>query len=1378
MRLGLGQTLTATPDGQAAERRVARELFPLPHVVEETVHDPTLSRCCQRRIQRRAHRQNSMNETVDALNQLYNFCSDSGKRKTGNDGSVSAAQVKSLEFVEHCIQQLGPPGDITDSGALEALRVTEGYEDLPSSSTLGSYNPALVSLPDGEVQPCGLADLWGEGGQMKVKEFIDEQLVSKDEALQKIDAIGPKTVYTDPKLRVRKTYVEFLGRLKKLGLVDFSKEEAVENVGVFFVKKKQNKLRLILDCRRSNHWFGEPSHVSLTTGESLRRISIDHGDELHVCSADLANAFYTLSMPLPLRKFFGLQRVRAGDVEVEEIDGIKVGKNEMIQPRVAVLPMGWSWALHWCQILHERVAERSGLTPGERLQDFKAAPMEKFWHIQYVDNLHVMGTDKQEVLRRFRTAVGELRRCGLTVHEVEELGENTKILGWEYEKDGSFRPSRQRIWRLRVAVRAVLRRGRITGHQLERLLGHMAFASLGKREMFSMLGECYTFVQRHRSAEVPIWKSVRKELSCWERLSPLIVQDLACGFCSEVVAVDASEWGLGAVASHFNIDEVKVLSSFNERWRFKSEVASNARQYTFMEDEKIRTSYFEEFEKDNVTLGSNVFTSVPFSAVDRNWKMVGRVQWKQEESMPVLESRAALFGVKHLIRKKGNHGTRMLVLTDSMTSACAVSKGRAQTWRLRTVVQKIGALLLATGSSLSMRWVPSEWNPSDGPSRGLLGPSVPCRVPGDDPLAPAVSKLGSDRQKETVFAGTVDPVAWPGEPGQTCCAADMGHRVGREEKPQQKDSQSSQTKSSRYSRGGDGSPQVGVRGQSHQRALREDVWRSGELCSTQPTGDVKSTGCRRSSGSLPREQVLGGGRHVNGELCSRRHHTLQTGAQRASWPSKDAAGSEGLEKAVSSSVEDAPTVRGGGAPSDSCLQEEDDRSGLSPVAELLPLPASNRIPGTQSGGCGQASEAGSRSLQMVELSTSPNGAWSAVENRAVGRISDLGSGLSTIPWTSHLCYDESEEATEGRLCVQHLAPGPDSVPRAELARAELGAFGGASPISASSWRSLPRGRQPPSNHKRSSSPRTMADNQVSEELREGGPHHSTVCRPNKKRAKPKRRRRQKAQPNVPSPALNPGRSLQSPVFVEIFSGTGRLGRCIGRLTGWLVLLWDITLGPEYDLTKRSNQHLLFNWVRSGLIVGAHLGLPCNSFSRARDQPGGPPPLRSDAQPLGLDNLQPGDALKVQVGNSLLRFSTRFLLLCFQLFVSCTLENPARSRVWICPPMFHFLRRRAVQNVLTEFCAYGTAWRKSTRIVGVHIDLSPVGSMRCIGSKRGLCLFTGCPHLPLSGQVASGEWRTKIAEPYPWKMCRLLARCFLNHEIQQIARSFARHSNLP
>ena len=50
----------------------------------------------------------------------------------------------------------------------------------------------------------------------------------------------------------------------------------------------------------------------------------------------------------------------------------------------------------------------------------------------------------------------------------------------------------------------------------------------------------------------------------------------------------------------------------------------------------------------------------------------------------------------------------------------------------------------------------------------------------------------------------------------------------------------------------------------------------------------------------------------------------------------------------------------------------------------------------------------------------------------------------------------------------------------------------------------------------------------------------------------------------PRPALSIGRSLVVTVFIEIFSGTGHLGAAVAR-AGWATLLWDVSLGPEYDL---------------------------------------------------------------------------------------------------------------------------------------------------------------------------------------------------------------------
>jgi len=136
-----------------------------------------------------------------------------------------------------------------------------------------------------------------------------------------------------------------------------------------------------------------------------------------------------------------------------------------------------------------------------------------------------------------------------------------------------------------------------------------------------------------------------------------------------------------------------------------------------------------------------------------------------------------------------------------------------------------------------------------------------------------------------------------------------------------------------------------------------------------------------------------------------------------------------------------------------------------------------------------------------------------------------------------------------------------------------------------------------------------------------------------------------------------------------------LGKAVYKELGCPVLLWDLTLGAEYDLTKRCNQHKILHWMTKGYIKAGHLGTPCNSFSRARDQPGGPPPLRSDEKPLGLEGLKAHDAHKVRVGNALMYFSCRILSMALYLHIAFTLENPARSRLWLCPSVLRLLKRR-------------------------------------------------------------------------------------------------------
>ena len=326
-----------------------------------------------------------------------------------------------------------------------------------------------------------------------------------------------------------------------------------------------------------------------------------------------------------------------------------------------------------------------------------------------------LATTKRRLEARFWKAVKVLRAAGLTVHEIEMADGSSKVLGWEIEDGGFLGPALSRLWRCRLGIRELLRRGRASGQQLERLIGHMTFVSLCRRESLSVLGDCYTFIKRNYTHSTNLWKSVRKELWQWDGLAPLIRVNMKLVWGDTIYAVDASDWGLGVVSSAVEPKFSQQLGRFVERWRFKEDGCNNPRPFVQVEGEL-------EGVHRAVPNPALKFKGVPFTAVDRPWQVVGRKRWQREETMPVYEARATQYAVRHILRNQKNFGKKFIVLTDSMTAAVSFDKGRAQSFRLRRVVQQTAALCLGSGTLFRCRWVPSEWNPADGPSRGSFAP--------------------------------------------------------------------------------------------------------------------------------------------------------------------------------------------------------------------------------------------------------------------------------------------------------------------------------------------------------------------------------------------------------------------------------------------------------------------------------------------------------------------------------------------------------------------------------------------------------------------------------------------------------------------------------
>ena len=225
------------------------------------------------------------------------------------------------------------------------------------------------------------------------------------------------------------------------------------------------------------------------------------------------------------------------------------------------------------------------------------------------------------------------------------------------------------------------------------------------------------------------------------------------------------------------------------------------------------------------------------------------------------------------------------------------------------------------------------------------------------------------------------------------------------------------------------------------------------------------------------------------------------------------------------------------------------------------------------------------------------------------------------------------------------------------------------------------------------------------------------------------------------------------------------------------MLWDISFGPEYDLTRAPAQRLLLGWIRAGQVIGLHMGTPCTSFSRIRGLGAGPGRLRSTNEPLGLGTLErPEDKAALDIGNKLLTVSCRLFLACIHACVPVSLENPATSILWLTPQIQNLQRRRIVHLVTPEFCMWGKAWRKSTKFLYCHVDLAALGERRCLGAPRGCCARTGHCHIRLFGRSPGGQFWTKVAEPYPNPLCNQICACFANSVVRSRSSRFSKFIN--
>ena len=84
--------------------------------------------------------------------------------------------------------------------------------------------------------------------------------------------------------------------------------------------------------------------------------------------------------------------------------------------------------------------------------------------------------------------------------------------------------------------------------------------------------------------------------------------------------------------------------------------------------------------------------------------------------------------LRWLCRSERKHAHRVVVLVDAKAVLGAAAKGRSSALSFKVQLRKLAALTLAGDFLIRYIYIPSEDNPADAPSRGVVGKFSKARL--------------------------------------------------------------------------------------------------------------------------------------------------------------------------------------------------------------------------------------------------------------------------------------------------------------------------------------------------------------------------------------------------------------------------------------------------------------------------------------------------------------------------------------------------------------------------------------------------------------------------------------------------------------------------
>ena len=1350
----IGSAGVADSDGFDAGGR-QRNIFPLPKISSDS---------------KSGHQdlnwEGFANAGIKALNELAG-CSNSSFCKK----KATRVQRKAIQHISDAYREAYQEPDPDPGGsALHDLCCSSRLYQIDRNDVV-SYAKESVSWPKVETSPVAIEECLSSADSERLATWRQQMLKPSSDK----DGEAPiKKPYFDPILKHnRKEYLQFIRELHNRNMIRFKIwDGSGGDLGIFFVRKKNGSQRLIFDTRILNHRFIDPPSTDLPSADAFTRLETVPNMPFYVGSGDLANAFYTLGVPDDLARMFTLPAVEVESFGIKSVDGIAVRPGQRCTPYLTVLPMGWSWALHLCQSVMNHAIVESGVPPHRIISD-KGQPVKlsnpgDIACGGYVDNFLVVGCDQSAVDAGLAAIAGRLRGLRLTVHEEVGATHNTSFVGLNFDGiKGTVSLKPGRIIKLQKAIRELVERNFCSGELMQLILGHITWALMTRREGLSILKSCYAFVHQNQSKACRLWPSVRWELQTIAALLPLFKGRINVGWSDDLIASDSSPFGCGVCHRKISPEICSDIGSQSERWRFRFEDAVDARKHAAQtvgleSPEKGVVDIIEKlrFSSESECINRESFHEVPIEVLDpRLWKVVWSRPWRFQDNILHTEALALVWSVEHVLRCSRNFGQRLLFLSDNLPLTLSASKGRGKSSFLTKPLRQLCAFALATGSKLHVRWIPSEWNVADRPSRALTqwgarGFDTWFNETGERgrrhsiPSGSKIPEIQSSRKKIDKTTGGSRKLSCASKHqllGSPECESSNNQRLlPKVQRVSELDEPASACSSNQ--------PGVG----RCARGVSPGVIRPSERCE------------RRGAGSCCNQVSYGSSRFA--------HSSCSHGS-----------GAERVASCSTSPTENASADRSSGRCHWRLPASKTGRVKSSIVYPVHDLHEARRMQCTDDKTAGGSDSVPESGICFLGGATSSSRRFNPRQNRAIRQFGPDRLGPVDQPIPGGTGKGKSKNITfVGNQSQRFSKPVYSSVPSPQTSESWTDS------VCSQAWRGDSRCAIQTEKHFGSETEREVVNRHFIETIHQRGKvadrakQGAGSCKGvwSKDHAKPsavasqsfvnsataewnsaitKRMISRAHKPNQGPRSLKASVLLKRlfrkalkesngkfhGVFLDIFSGDGGVSHCLKK-RGFPVVSIDICDDSRLDVLDPSVVAVIDGWIKSKCVLGIWLATPCTSWSRARHGPINSSwgPIRSNQCIYGFKNLSDKDYSKVTIGNKTMRFTAHIILNCIHFKTPCFLENPATSMLWLAPPIVKVCSHDSSRSFVCDFCQYGARWRKRTRIQGWFVQDHTSLTYLCQG-RKGICSRSLVHHIVLSGQdpVSKQLW-THLAQPYP------------------------------